>query len=425
MNHNELKELRNQLKLESRKMYLSNIATAYIVHLGGQATIQSFALRHFDDLSEEDADMHIKMAKKVLSGKPGKNILEYKLTSLQTAMDRQDAQSDASAAGSERDVPQDTEQEEFSDESDEEIEKKDHAPRSNPLEVFYALNAGRLQEEEGVRKFIRGLTEAVDYTSNFYITLMACEYKVPVLKKSDGEEDEEAGFDGNIHRFTIVVFSEVSPADLGLYYNEAENRIEYKTQNDLHVLPTPLDGLIYPAFTDRQTDINHILYWTKNTKKPNSMLLENVLGVTDEMSHDQMSDSFSALIEDVAGEELNLEMYKKIVGSVRDVVKDEEAEDELQTLSKAEIRDILESSGIPENKMMLYSGTYDETIGEQEMKAINMVDTDKMQIKAADVTVNVKAEAAYKVKTRMIDGGLYLCIAVDDGLKVNGLDIKK
>jgi hypothetical protein len=39
--------------------------------------------------------------------------------------------------------------------------------------------------------------------------------------------------------------------------------------------------------------------------------------------------------------------------------------------------------------------------------------------------VTVRGDAAYKVKTRMIDGRQYLTIALDDGLQVNGMDVTK
>lgn len=380
MNHTECAEIRNQIKPESKKMYISNVATAYITGLSGVPTIKSFQLRHFDDLSEEDALLHTKMLKKILSGKMGKSLMEYGF-----------------------------------------IRKEDGS--STQQKNLYNLNVGRLDDEQAVLAFLEDFAKScgASYTNGIYVTLAAFEYAIPVKDKND-EENEEAA--GGIYRFIILAVNEIKPADIGLYYNTDENIVENKTNNDLHVLPNPLDGFLYPVFTERQSDVNHVLYYTKDAKKPNDMLVENVLGAEVSLPHDQEKECFGKFLEDVCQDDLDLDLYSQVFGNIRDMVNESE-EDELQTLSKEDMRGLLQNAGVSSQRMEMFNAAYDKNIGDQELKAINLVDTDKMNIKLADIVVNVKPDAAYKVKTKFMDGGLYLVIEMDDGLQVNGVDLKR
>lgn len=378
MNQNEIKVIRGKLKVNSKKMYLSRIVTAYIVNVDGTPAIKSYQHRFFDELPEEEQDLHIKMVKKALSGRLGRNLNEYAFP-------------------------------------------HDEQGGSHFQKALYMLNQSRLEDEKSVRKFIENLIPSVMYTSGYYLTLLACEYKVPVLDANQ-EENEEAS--GTVHRFLLLTTNEVAPADLGLYYNSDQNLMEKKAIEDLHVLSGPYDGIMYPVFTDRMSDVNHVLYYTKDPKAPNTGLLEELLGVEPNQTPDAAREAFTSLIEDVTGEELNLQMYKKIFQDVRSIVTDDE-QPEQPELSRQDMQNILTGAGVSNQKMELFSSKYEHNIGQESLQAVNAMDTDKLSIKAADVSVTIKPDAAYKVRTQMIDGGLYLCIAIDDGLRVNGLDIKK
>ena len=58
------------------------------------------------------------------------------------------------------------------------------------------------------------------------------------------------------------------------------------------------------------------------------------------------------------------------------------------------------------------------------LKAVNVINTSKMDIKSADVIINVKANKTDKVVAKNIDGKRCLVVELDDNeVQINGLDI--
>jgi hypothetical protein len=383
MNYKELKELRAQIKPDSKSMMITKIVTAYVTLNNAVPTIKTFQIHDFEELQDSEKDLYCAMLRKALSGKMGKNLLE-----MDFAATSEDGQ-------------------------------------SGPQKVLYALNECQLGNEHMVQNFIEQFVSVASYISGYMITLASCTYQVPVKDKND-EILEEAS--GSTHRFLLGCINDVALTDIGLFYNPQTEGVEKKIDTDLHVLPNVKDGFMYPVFTDRYTDVSHVLYYTKTPKKPNDIFIEQILGATTPVPCDEEKDNFMSLVAEVAQEEASLDVLSHLYGSVRDVVNDaakEEGEGEMVTLSKAEVKTLFSSSGISDAKMTQFSAAYDKNVGQQPLKAINIMDTEKLSVKVPDITVTVRGDAAYKVKTRMIDGRQYLTIALDDGLQVNGMDVTK
>lgn len=53
------------------------------------------------------------------------------------------------------------------------------------------------------------------------------------------------------------------------------------------------------------------------------------------------------------------------------------------------------------------------------------MDPEKLTVKMKDISVTVRGDAAWKVKTRLVDGKRFLMIQIDDGLEVNGMDVNQ
>ena len=64
----------------------------------------------------------------------------------------------------------------------------------------------------------------------------------------------------------------------GLRYFEEENQIKARIRD--WVVEAPANGFVFPAFIDRSSDVNSVMYYTKNAKDAHPELMENVLGCT-------------------------------------------------------------------------------------------------------------------------------------------------
>lgn len=160
------------------------------------------------------------------------------------------------------------------------------------------------------------------------------------------------------------------------------------------------------------------------TKEPNDGLIEVLCGREAELPYDREQQNFAGLISDLAQDELSLQLIQNLQENVREMIS-ENPDSEAFSLSKNEMENLLSNSGISEQKMDRFSAVYDNQVGEEELKAVNMIDTSKLAVKMNGITVNVKGDVSDKVKTQVVDGKRYLMIEVDEGLIVNGIDMIK
>lgn len=376
MNNNELKEIRSQFKKTNKNFTISRLATAYVVPKIPQTEVPVLEIRDWDDFREAEQEIYLSIFKKALSGKMGKNLMEY-------VFDRE--------AGEEN-----------------EYQKK-----------LYSLNQEALSNEEGVKEFLQQVMDNTGYAGKYLITIASCEYAVPELDKNG-----EVLPDGNrsSFRFLLLCTNPVDLTDIGLFYNQETEAMEKKVDEDMHVLPAVMDAFMFPVFADRAADISRMLYYTAKPKSPNEELILSLSGKEAEMPYDREQDSFSTLLQDLAQEELSFGLVRDVYQNIRGMIEDSE-ENEAFEISKPQMKELLADSGLSAGKLERFSAVYDHCVGEDELRPINMMDTQKMTVKMPDIQVSVKKEAAGKVRTEVVDGKRYLMIEMDEGLQVNGLEI--
>ena len=95
------------------------------------------------------------------------------------------------------------------------------------------------------------------------------------------------------------------------------------------------------------------------------------------------------------------------------------------TLSKMEVKKLLENSGVPEKNMQTFEQVFAEKAGDKtELLATNIANTKSFGIETPDIVIKVNPERADLVETKLIDGRQCLVIAVDDHVEVNGISVR-
>lgn len=324
----------------------------------------------YEDLSESERTIYLNILKKALSGKLGKQLTEYSFETGSVCQQR-----------------------------------------------LYDLNQSRLKDEEQIRGFVEDFSRNTSYLNGYYLILAACEWQI-----KDKNRMEDAG---SAYRFLVCSVNEVTLTDIGLYFNEESGAMEKKEDVDMHVISSGLDGFLYPCYTDGGADVNHILYYTKTPKRPNEMFIENIIGSMSALPYDKENDCFRKMLADVAGRELDFDTVSHVYGSLRDMVAEAEEEGTPLSMDKTRMRGLLEDAGLSQESLQHYSAVYDKTVGDNELKAVNLMDPEKLTVKMKDISVTVRGDAAWKVKTRLVDGKRFLMIQIDDGLEVNGMDVNQ
>lgn len=371
MNKKELQEIKRQLKPENERLMLRGIQEAYGRRRDEDAAILFTRLIDPETLSTEEEELYFDIFKKSLGGTPGKNLMEY-------GFDHTDPQA------------------------------------VDLRQKLFDYRNGLLLEEEEFDKFAKEIIDKGNYRNPVYVTAGIFEYSAPNLNANHEELEGNSTF-----RFMIAAVSEARLTDIGLFYSSRENSVQRKVNEEMQIIPSPLDAFLYPVFSDRAADVNHFLYHSKTAKQPNIDLIEQYFHIPFQSTAPEQSEGFSTLIADVFPEGLQMKTAINLHRNLSDYIKEGSEEDVVVTCDKARVRDLLEASGAPRSNMERFDEAYSRILEDQPLAAINLLEKGKISLKSPAISISVKDEALDDIQTRTIDGRTCLVIAISDEVQIS------
>lgn len=371
MNKKEVLEIRKQFT--PANCAITRICGCYVDH---EKEKKMEAKEAFLSLPEEEAFKYFDIFKKTLSGTIGKNMLN-----MQFPIDAE--------------MPGGTQ------------------------EFLMKLRNSKLEDDMLLEEFYDKVIENYQYEANYYIILIHGMYDIPG-KSSDGLEMFDASED--VYEFILCSLCPVALSKPGLSYNAEDNRMQDRIRD--WVVDQPDKGFLFPAFTDRNSDVHGVLYYTRKTKDLQEELISNVLGAKMPMSADFQKETFQAIIEDTLGEESDYDTVRNIHENINEMIIAHKDEPEPLELDKTDVKKIFEQSGVSVEKMESFDQNFEEAAGEKSsLQASNITETRKFQIKTPDVEIKVNPERMDLVEAQMINGRKCLVIAVDEYVEVNGVNV--
>lgn len=375
MNKKEWQELRRQLKWDNDSLQIRGLMEAY-----GKNREEGPSLlftRSTDPVSieKEEGELYFEIFRKSLSGTPGKNLTEYEF-----------------------------------DSSD---------PDSLALrQRFYELKNGSLLDEKTFEKLAAELIEKGDYRNPVYITAGLFEYAV-----SGMNANREALEDGSFFRFFIIAISEAKLTEIGLYYSRADNQVLRKINEDAVIIPSPLDAFAYPSFTERASDVSHLIYRCKAAKSPNIALIEDFFHIPFSISASEQSEAFAAVIADLFPAGMDAQTALKFHENVSDYIRESSQEQSDVMVDKNRVADLLAASGAPQSALDHFDSAYAHRLEDQPVSAVNLVEKGRISVKAPSISISVRDDALEKIESRTINGKPCLVITLDEGVELSGLPV--
>ncbi|MCI8814720.1 MAG: DUF4317 domain-containing protein [Lachnospiraceae bacterium] len=374
MNKKEIAEIRKQFKPENA--VISNICGCYV---DAEKEKKLTFRQAFLSLSEEEVFKYCDIFRRTLSGTFGKNLwnMEFPL---------------------EQEQPEGTQ------------------------EFLLKLRDSALAEDDLLEGFYDKVIESYVYPENYLILLIDATYDIPG-KASDNLEMFDAS--DNVYHFLLCSICPVNLSKGGLCYNPVSNAIEERVRD--WVVEIPVKGFLFPAMTDRDTDIHSAVYFSKKPEELQEEFIETVLGCPLPMSAAGQRETFNTLLADTLGDQCGYEVVKNIHEELNEMLDEHDRMEELEPLmlEKQDIRRLMEQGGAPEESLECFEETFDAVSGEQSsLLATNIANPKKFSIQTPDVVVTVNPERADLVETRLIDGKQCLLITVDDHIEVNGVNVR-
>lgn len=158
-------------------------------------------------------------------------------------------------------------------------------------QFLMGIKESGLKNEELLERFYDLVIEHYDFVGNYLILLFKDSYDV-ITKTSDGQklDESEEVFDYLLCAICPVVLSKP-----GLGYREEENRIGARIRD--WVVSAPDTGLIFPAFSDRSSDLHSLIYYTKDAGHSRPEFVENVLGCDAKHTATEQQQIFSSIVK--------------------------------------------------------------------------------------------------------------------------------
>jgi len=222
------------------------------------------------------------------------------------------------------------------------------------------------------------------------------------------------------YNFIITAISPVNTRFDGLIYDDESNSIVKKATAD-KIVELPTDGFLFPVFSDRMPDVNAVMVYSKNAKKPNASVVQDMLDCEFQFSSEGEKTVFKALMNNVVGEELDYEVVTKINEKIQDYAAQNANETEIPKINEKKLSSILWEAGVSQECLEKLPQAYEKAMENKPFTAYNLIEK-KTTITLPSVTVNVGKDAVDKVRTQMVDGKRCIVIALDDAsVEINGI----
>ena len=237
------------------------------------------------------------------------------------------------------------------------------------------LKNSQLKDDALLDDFYDSIIDNYDYTGNFLILIFHDAYDVITKTKDNAKLDESE----EVYEYVLCAICPVSLSEPGLRYFEDENKIKARIRD--WVVENPTNGFVFPAFIDRSSDVNSIMYYTKNAKDTHPELMENALGCYSKQTATIQKETFQSIIKDSfsADEKKAEKIFMDVQENLNNMIDEynaiyDDVDPEPITLTKNDIQNLLIESGVPEEITTKIEKSYEEVFGDDLPLAENLID---------------------------------------------------
>jgi hypothetical protein len=245
------------------------------------------------------------------------------------------------------------------------------------------LKKSQLKDDALLDNFYDLIIDNYDITGNFVILIFHDAYDV-ITKTTDNAKLDESE---EVYEYVLCAICPVSLSEPGLRYFEEENKIKARIRD--WVVDAPTNGFVFPAFIDRSSDVNSIMYYTKNAKDTHPELMENALGCYSKQTATIQKETFESIIKDsFSTEEKKADkIFMEVQENLSAMVDEynaiyDDVDCEPISLTKNDIQNLLIESGVPEEITSKIEESYIENFGDDLPLAENLIDAKALKVNA-------------------------------------------
>ena len=288
-------------------------------------------------------------------------------------------------------------------------------------EFLLQLRNSQLRDDALSEEFYQKVIENYIDPENYYIILIHGAYDIPARASDNLEMDDASDY---VYEFLLCSICPVKLSKPGLHYNADANTIENLIQD--WIVEAPDIGFLFPAFTDRNTDIHNLMYYSKKPDVIQTDIINNLLGCRIPLSAKTQKETFQTIIEETLDNTCDFETVMAIQENLNEMIEERKEDPEPLTLDKYEVKRLLADSGVENEKLEEFDDLYASVVSDEQagFVASNVASTRSYEIRTPDVIIKVSPDKAQLIESKVIDGIPYLMIQATDQVEINGIAVK-
>lgn len=380
---------------------------------GEKTKVKTFS-DSFYNLPEEEMYKYLEIFRKTLSGTPGKNLMDMRFI---------DQESTTYGKG-----------------------------------LLQRLRKSELNDASVLEEFYDKVIETYNYVGNYLILLINQSYDIPGIT-TDGIELDDASEE--VYSYIMCSICPMKLTKPGLGFDD--NLGEIHTLRQIFAVELPDNGFLFPAFNERSTDDNAILYSSRKTDILQDAFIEKVLDVSATLPAKQQKEGFNEFVSEVLGDEVNFDTVLSLQKNLNETVNNKKSESAGETvfLDKDSVRCVFEKSGVSHEKLEAFDKKFDEQFDmkkirdkqieaedydidtevknntsaeatsyvptvkvEEKLFADNVAPVKNFEVRNKNMVLRVSSKHTDIIDTRIIDGKKCLVIEVTDDMTVNGIPVE-
>lgn len=373
MNEKEIAEVRKSLKIDQHA--ISTICGCY-------ASATGEIIATFTEtpglMSEEEAEKYLSVFRKILSGASDRNLLEITFTNEQVMS-------------------------------------------GDEYQLLSVLKKSELKDTEAVNRFFKNVTQTLSMDENYVVLLTYNKYDVP-YKSSDGRRVDDNS--SEVYSYIMCSVCPVKMTKSALTYQAAEKSFHHS--NGSSAVTAPELGFLFPAFDGRKTNIYNALFYSRSASDAHESFTDAVFRQAIRMTAAAQSETFRTVLAEALEEQCSFRVAKNIHEQLCARMEEHKTnrEEEPLTVSKYQVKEVLESCGVEEERLEAFTKGYTESFGAgTDLNPKNIVNPKQFELRTPDVIIKVSPGRSDLVETKVIDGVKYILIRANEGVELNGLNV--
>lgn len=373
MTDKEFAELRRRFKPE--KSNITNVRGCYVK---STKEIHSTFKIAVGALTEEQQDWLMKLLKKPLSGSVGRNLMDVSFS------------------------------------ADQVNEGEEH-------KLLSAIRESELEDEELLTKLYEKIIETYQTDTGYLILVAYDRYDVPSFSKNDEDIDDST----EMFRYMVCSVCPVKLTKAALGFSTADNT--FRNIGAETSVSAPEIGFMFPCFDERSTNIYNAVFYTRSTKESYPEVVESLFGTKAMMPAAEQKEKFESLMLTAAPESCNIRFVESVSNMINDMIAEHKDSKDPEPLmfDKNDVKRVLTTCGAGEEELAGFDEKFKEDFGESaEIPPRNLIDPNRFELKNSYVSIRVDPKFGFMVDTKVVDGVKYIMVRADEGVEVNGINVR-